>query len=113
MDGKWLSILEYANFKNKSISTVRRYVKAGRVKYKEENGKYYIWAKKYLVDKSALDEEKEVLRLRLENDQLKLENRKLKEELSEMRMLTEILESQNKKHRLRMELPDLPSLPEM
>lgn len=113
MDGKWLSILEYANHKNKSISTVRRYVKAGRVKYKEENGKYFIWDKKYLVDKSKLEEEKEILRLRLENDRLLSENRKLKEQLGEMKMLTEILEVENKKFRLRSELPEIPSLPEM
>lgn len=113
MDGKWLSILEYANYKNKSISTVRRYIKAGRVKFKEENGKYFIWAKKYLASTSKLDEEKEILKLRLENDQLKLENRKLTEQLSEMKMLSEVLENENKKYRLRMELPELPALPEM
>ena len=48
MEGKWLSIIEYANYKKKSISTVRRYIKANRVKYKEDQGKYYILCKNYI-----------------------------------------------------------------
>ena len=47
MDGRWLSILEFANYKGKSVSTIRRYIKAERVKFKEENGKYFIWARDY------------------------------------------------------------------
>ena len=45
MEGKWLSVLEFAAHKKKSISTVRRYIKANRVKHKEENGKYFIFVK--------------------------------------------------------------------
>ena len=49
-DGIWLPILEYANVKNISISTVRRGIKSGRFKYKEENGKYLIF--QYLLIRS-------------------------------------------------------------
>ena len=69
MEGKWLSILEFAAYKKKSISTVRRYIKANRVKYKEENGKYFIWTKNYMPNQSA--QEKELLSVKLENQGLK------------------------------------------
>jgi hypothetical protein len=88
MDGKWLSILEYANYKNKSISTVRRYIKANRVKYKDEQGKYYIFCKNYQID----DTHKEQLNLKLENMRLAKENRVLKEELAELKMLVDLYE---------------------
>ena len=44
-DGIWLSVLDYANVKKTSISTIRRSIKAGHVKFREENGKYFIWTK--------------------------------------------------------------------
>lgn len=90
MDGKWLSILEFAAYKKKSISTVRRYVKANRVKHKEEQGKYYIWVKSYIT--SQTNEEREVLEMKLENQRLKKEIREYKEENAELKMLVELYE---------------------
>lgn len=90
MEGKWLSILEYASYKGKSISTVRRYIKAKRVKFREEEGKYYIWAKDYLP--RGIAQEKDTLELRLENDRVKKENVGLKEEIAELKMLIAIYE---------------------
>lgn len=112
MDGSWLSILEYAHSKNKSISSVRRYIKAGRVKYKEENGKYFIWDKKYLNNKAQNLEEKEILRLKFENERLTQENFKLKESLAELNMLVDVLERETKKYQVRNELPNLPKFVE-
>lgn len=103
MEGKWLSVLEYASFKKKSISTVRRYIKANRVKYKEENGKYLIWTKNY---QSALsDDEKNQLELKLEVERLKKENMFLREQVSELNMLISIYENSNSN-----ELPELPTV---
>ena len=42
MEEKWLPILDYAHESGKSISTLRRYIKAAKVEYKLEDGKYYI-----------------------------------------------------------------------
>lgn len=106
MEGKWLSILEYASFKKKSISTVRRYIKANRVKHKEDNGKYYIWAKNY--SDSVTKVEKDNLEVRFENERLKKENRILKEEVAELRMLISIYETEKKNKALPPELPELP-----
>lgn len=107
MEGKWLSVLEYASFKKKSISTVRRYVKANRVKFKEENGKYYIWTKNFMEPKVV--EERINTENLFELERLKKENSELKQELAEARMLIDLYESGqmlNKKS-----FKDLPELP--
>lgn len=103
MEGKWLSVLEYASYKEKSISTVRRYIKANRVKYKEDNGKYFIWIKSYVENNSS--NERNILELKLENERLKKEIRNLTDELSEVKMLISIYESVP----VKPELPELPS----
>lgn len=102
LEGKWLSILEFAAYKKKSISTVRRYIKANRVKHKEDQGKYYIWVKNYvpLEEKS----ERESLTIKLELERLRKENRNLKEELAETKMLITLYETGE----LKTALPDLP-----
>lgn len=105
MDGKWLSVLEYAAYKNKSISTVRRYIKANRVKFKDENGKYLIWTKNFNDSKTS--EEKELLALKLENERLKKENRILTEENNEFKMLIQIYE-RDKFELNKNKLPELP-----
>lgn len=109
MDGKWLSILEYASFKDKSISTVRRYIKAERVKYKEENGKYYIWVKNFYNHSHSPKDEREISKLRFEleraNNQIKI----LQEENEELKMLVNILEDKNTN--LGLIPPTLPELP--
>jgi hypothetical protein len=98
-DGIWLSILDYANVKKTSISTIRRSIKSGHVKYKEENGKYLIWTKDIMV-------QKEELSLKLENEFLKKKNRELEEEINDFKMLLQVYES-NITHN------DLPPLPEI
>jgi len=108
MDGKWLSILEYASYKKKSISTVRRYIKADRVKSKEEDGKYFIWTRNF-VDQTT-NGDKETLNTKFENERLKKEIRYLKEEMGEMQMLISIYE-QEKISLVQSELPRLPELP--
>ena len=41
--GVWLPLLEYARVRSVSLSTLRRYIKARRVTYKTENGRYLIF----------------------------------------------------------------------
>lgn len=105
LEGKWLSVLEFAAHKNKSISTVRRYIKANRVKYKDENGKYFIWVKNFEDSKSI--EEKEMTELKFENERLKKENRLIKEEINELKMLVQIYE--NNQALNKSKLPEIPA----
>jgi hypothetical protein len=98
-DGIWLSILEYANTKKTSISTIRRSIKSGHLKHKEENGKYFIWMK-------DLSMQKEELSLKLENEFLKRKNRELEEEVNDLKMLLQVYESTTNQ----LELPPLPEI---
>jgi cell shape-determining protein MreC len=109
MEGKWLTVLEYASFKNKSISTVRRYIKANRVKFKEENGKYLIWTKNFFSDFQSPKEQREVVKMRFEIDRLQSEIKSVKEENEELKMLINILEQKLAP----TNLPDLPELPDL
>ena len=105
MEGKWLSVLEFASYKGKSISTVRRYIKANRVKFKEENGKYFIWTKNYISSHTA--DQKVVIETKFELERLRKENQELKEELAEARMLLELYE----KGKMGIQKKTLPELP--
>ncbi len=98
-EGIWLSILDYANVKKVSISTIRRSIKSGHIKYKEENGKYFIWTKEIAV-------QKEELALKLEVEFLKKRNRELEEEINDLKMLLSVYE-----HNAQAET--LPPLPEI
>ena len=42
--GQWLSLMEYANQNHVSLSTLRRHIKADKVRYRIENGRYLIWS---------------------------------------------------------------------
>jgi hypothetical protein len=109
MDGKWLSILEFAAYKKKSISTVRRSIKGNRVKYKEDNGKYFIWTKNYLSIEST--DEKQLLEIKFENERLKLELKQIKEELAETKMLVNLYENgQMLETKKAKDLPELPNV---
>ncbi len=107
MEGKWLSVLEYASYKKKSISTVRRYIKANRVKFREENGKYLIWVKNYINSKTV--EEKKHLEIAFELERLKKENGELKQELAEAKMLIQLYEQGKFLETQDTKLPEVPS----
>lgn len=107
MEGKWLSVLEFAAYKKKSISTVRRYIKANRVKFKEDAGKYLIWVKDFR--EINIGAEKEILEIKLENERLKKENQDLKNEIYEAKMLIELYENGHMLPRQSHNLPELPS----
>jgi hypothetical protein len=97
-EGIWLSILEYASHKNTSISTIRRSIKAGHLKYKEENGKYFIWTKELSI-------KSEDLALKMELELLKKQNRDLVEEVNDLKMLLSVYEKP-----INQTLPPLPEL---
>ncbi len=108
LKGIWLSILEYSNYRDLSISTVRRYIKADRVRYKKENGKFFIYAPAENVQKVSEDK-REVLALKMEVQRLEDFVKTLQEENNDLKMLVQIYE---KPAVLRNEQPPaLPGLP--
>lgn len=90
-EGTWLPILDYSLFKKVSISTIRRHIKANLLRWREENGKYYVWTP---VSSQDIETRKEgdLLALRLEVQELSNINRALQEELDETRMLVRLYE---------------------
>lgn len=101
-DGIWLSILDYATTKKTSISTIRRSIKAGHVKVREENGKYFIWTKEVKYD---YQEEKAKLGHAMELEFIKKQNRELVEEINDLKMLLSVYENQS-----HIELPPIPEI---
>lgn len=92
-NGSWLSVVDYAHSKKVSISTIRRSIKANHLKYKEENGKYYIWTTR----KMELSSNQEFANIQRENQ-------KLKEEIEDLKMLLSVYESQH------LVVPELPCM---
>jgi hypothetical protein len=105
-EGVWLSINDYSRFKNVSISTIRRHIKNNILKYKEENGKYFIYF--HSSQKIHFREEEEMLKLKLELELLRRQLIDATNENNELRMLVNIYEEKNKN--LISELP--PELPQ-
>ncbi|MFP5386887.1 MAG: hypothetical protein ACLGHN_12455 [Bacteriovoracia bacterium] len=106
-DGVWLSINDYSRYKNVSISTIRRHIKNNILKYKEENGKYFIYVAS--TEKLRVREEEELLRAKLEIELLRTQIRQLNEENSELKMLVELFEKQQVKVTTQTEQP--PEIP--
>lgn len=84
--GEWLTITEYSFLKNKSISTIRRYIKANRVKTKLIDGKYYIWTNKTINLNENISSNKVIKKL---EEKIK----HLTEENNELKMLIELYEN--------------------
>ena len=88
--GTWLSILDYAKLKNISISTIRRHIKANKVVYKSDGGKYLIF-----VDRNdqAIADHSEEIRVRVEIETLRTRLRELEEENNDLKMLVTLYEN--------------------
>jgi chromosome segregation ATPase len=41
--GDWVSLMDFASKKSISLSTLRRHIKANKITYKIENGRYLLW----------------------------------------------------------------------
>lgn len=109
-DGVWLSISDYSRYKKVSVSTIRRHIKSKIIKHKEENGKYLIYVSS--ADKLREKEDAEVLKLKLEVEELKIALRALQEDNNELVMLVDLYEKQISATKIdAKELPpELPSL---
>ncbi len=92
-EGVWLSINEYSRYKDISISTTRRHIKNNIIRYKEENGKYFILINS--IEKLKYREEEELMKKNFEIEGLKFKLRKLEEENNELKMLVTIYENKN------------------
>ena len=71
--GSWLSIIEYADFRNISIAGARSFIKTGRVKSKLSEGKYYILVNDDDFKEYSKEREKKDMAIKLELDNLRKE----------------------------------------
>ena len=101
MEGQWYSIIDYARIKNISISTIRRYIKANRVKHKLVDGKYLLFLSGEQYKGPA--DNQELIKIQLENERLKMRIQKLESELNDLSMLVNIYEEKSD------ELPEIPT----
>jgi hypothetical protein len=93
MDGHWLTISEYSNYRQLSVSSIRRYIKSKKVIHKKEEGKYFIFVTNQNLDKKSnyMSSQK-----KLELLNLNKEIKRLTEENNDMRMLIDIYEKNKK-----------------
>lgn len=109
MEGQWLSITDYSEYRNISISTIRRYIKANRVKYKKEHGKYFIYVSDENYQIRQQKREKDEFSTKMEIVELRTRIRELEEENNDLRMLVSIYESRtDTTQSVRIDLPSLP-----
>lgn len=91
--------MDYAMKNGVSLSTLRRYIKAGKVQYKTENGKYLIhstsgtsldWFSASAADSTELNEAPRMTDSRTLT--LETELQKAQEEIAELKMLVALYE---------------------
>ena len=80
-EGSWLPLMEYAQKTGSSLSTLRRHIKAQKVRFKLEGGRYFLWDA--ISSKSSLESE---------THQLRLELAKCKEEIADLKTLIALYE---------------------
>jgi hypothetical protein len=104
MMDNWPSIMEYAAVTGNSVSTIRRHLKRGLLKFKLVQGKYFIQVPIQDVASEPCHEA-QIMALKLEIERLGIALRRLHNENSELKTLVLLYE----KGQLE-ELPELPSL---
>jgi len=97
VEEKWLPILDYAHESGKSISTLRRYIKAAKVEYKLEDGKYFILHRGPLNNSPKKTDSNDL--------SLKEKLREKEDEISELKMLVKLYEKKLNKSDAPPELP--------
>lgn len=86
LGGQWLSLMEYATRNDVSLSTLRRHIKASKVRYKSEHGRYLIWDDGDASPGAQMEE-------------LKHQLQKAREEIAELKTLVAFYEDQSESQR--------------
>ena len=101
--GEWIPLMEYSMKKGVSLSTLRRHIKANKVEYRVENGRYLLFddseddarmsvppPRPQLTDSSALHMRAPTASH--EAAQLRRELQMAREEIAELKMLVDLYE---------------------
>ena len=80
--GAWIPLLHYAMKTGTSLSTLRRHIKANKVRFRVENGRYLLWDASIA---ESMNDRSDVV-------QLKTDLQKAKEEIAELKTLIALYE---------------------
>jgi len=79
--GIWISLMAFAARRRISLSTLRRHIKANKITYKIENGRYLLWDEEVSEDHSQNSDSETDLR------KIQTELQKALEEIAELKTL--------------------------
>ena len=88
----WLPLMDYAVQKGVSLSTLRRYIKAQKIEYKLEKGRYFI-RNSEIKTQEGIPASAEFAALQDKTQLLETELHKAYEEISELKMLIALYEN--------------------
>jgi hypothetical protein len=97
--GMWVSLMDYAMRKEVSLSTLRRHIKANKLKYKVEEGRYLLWVEEEVTQEepapvqanpSHPKEDSALLQNRLQK--LTVDLQRAREEIAELKTLIALYE---------------------
>jgi predicted site-specific integrase-resolvase len=88
--GHWIPLMDYAMKNGVSLSTLRRHIKAGKLRHKSEHGKYYVLDDSFDDDFELSSGDELSLEARVAN--LEGDLKKAKQEIAELKMLVAIYE---------------------
>jgi hypothetical protein len=94
--GNWLPLMDYAIKRGISLSTLRRHIKANKVTYKVENGRYLLWDD---GQSSSFDELDETSTLQIALHKVEKDLQRAQEEIAELKMLIALYEEKIPQHR--------------
>lgn len=87
---QWLPIVDYAVKTGVSTSTLRRYIKSNKIRFKIEGGRYLIWSDAVISQTMSDDRESDSLLRKARELEQRLEQSQ--EQVSELKMLVAIYE---------------------
>lgn len=108
-NGNWVPLMDYAMRKGVSLSTLRRQIKANKIEYRVESGRYLIW---FEGDLDSANSDGQVPAPKARDfstessfkgraEALEVELRKAQQEIAELKMLIALYEEKISGERLR------------
>ncbi len=111
--GDWIPLMDYAMKKGVSLSTLRRHIKANKIKYRVENGRYLLWdnepgvsvptdlpARVVMPSAQPVRTDLQSSMLQSKFQRLERDLQKAQEEIAELKMLVAIYEEKISRERL-------------
>lgn len=99
--GNWVPLMDYAMRKGISLSTLRRHIKANKITFKVEEGRYLLWFEdeKNEPVQTRKSEDDQIPALRNHLAELSIELKKAHEEIAELKTLIALYEEKIPPHR--------------